>query len=123
MLNHNNKHVVPCLPLVVCIKKFEQSLLTFSHNRQAGNKDPNQNLWVLLVPQCVPKIPTDSNVKKKYTCELSEVFFRGLLTSVFPLKSCTGSSLPAEYAKVQRAQADLSSNPARSLYKPREYSE
>jgi len=40
------------------------------------------------------------------------------LTSVFPLNSCTGSSFPAEKAKVQRAHADLSSNPARSLYKP-----
>lgn len=55
--------------------------------------------------------------KKKNNNEPLEAF-TSLLTSVFPLKSCTGSSLPAEYAKVQRAQADLSSNPARSLYKP-----
>lgn len=40
------------------------------------------------------------------------------LTSVRPLKRCTGWSMPAQKAKVQRAHADLSSNPARSLYKP-----
>lgn len=55
---------------------------------------------------------------KKYTHIQGRRPFNKILTSVLPLKSCTGSSLPAEKAKVQRAHADLSSNPARSLYRP-----
>ena len=40
-------------------------------------------------------------------------------TIVFPLKSMTGSSsFPVEYAKVQSAYADLSSQPVKSLYRP-----
>lgn len=60
-INHNI-HVVPCLPLVACVKKFDQSLLTFSQNPQAGNKDPNQNLEDPLAPQCVPEISKENNV-------------------------------------------------------------
>lgn len=57
-----NMHVVPCLPLVAGVKKFDQSLLTFSQNPQAGNKDPNQNLEDPLAPQCVPKTTTEYTV-------------------------------------------------------------
>ena len=40
-------------------------------------------------------------------------------TIVFPLKRMTGSSsFPVEYAKVQSAYADLSSQPVKSLYRP-----
>lgn len=40
-------------------------------------------------------------------------------TIVFPLKSMIGSSsFPVEYAKVQSAYADLSSQPVKSLYRP-----
>lgn len=48
----------------------------------------------------------------------SFVYVELVLTSVIPLKSWTGSSLPGEKANVHRAQADLSSKPAKSLYSP-----
>lgn len=117
----NGKCVDLWLPLVVCTGNSKQPLLTFCHIPLAGNRDPTQSHEAPWVPQCVPK-----NIKRKKWIENKTHttkhthwgLLREILTSVFPLKSCTGSSFPAEKAKVQRAHADLSSNPARSLYRP-----
>lgn len=67
------------------------------------------------------KIPQESIQNTRTKAQTAGQIYRDRLTSVFPLKSWMGSSFPAEYAKVQRAHADLSSNPARSLYKPKTY--
>lgn len=55
---------------------------------------------------------------KLYIVMYINISFR-VNTIVFPLKSTIGSSsFPVEYAKVQSAYADLSSQPVKSLYRP-----
>lgn len=55
---------------------------------------------------------------KLYIVMYINISFR-VNTIVFPLKSMIGSSsFPVEYAKVQSAYADLSSQPVKSLYRP-----
>lgn len=116
MYNPNPK---PLAPPCGMNRTFQAALLlTFCHIRQAGNRGPIQSLEVPWVPQFYPKKIKRKEWMKTYTHIQERRPLNEILTSVLPLKSCTGSSLPAEKAKVQRAHADLSSNPARSLYRP-----